>query len=96
MRQLMVEAFNRKVEKNALKKEELKSKVHLDLPEKKAANDKQTKKAKRGVKKKGIFDASKNKVHPGCCQKKGLHNSEGDMWPKKNRIWTVMGEKNYL
>ena len=93
----MVEAFNRKVEKNALKKRELENKVHLDLPEKKAASDKQTKKARRGVKKKGIFDASRNKVHPGCCQKKGLHNSEGViMWPKKTRIWTVMGEKNYL
>ena len=92
----MVEAFNRKVEKNALKKRELENKVHLDLPEKKAASDKQTKKAKRGVKKKGIFDTSRNKVHPGCCQKKGLHNSECDMRPKKSRIWTVMGEKNYL
>ena len=92
----MVEAFNRKVEKNALKKKELESKVHLDLPEKKAASDKQMKKARHKVKKKGFFDGSRKKVHPGCCQKKGLHNSECDMRPKKSRIWTVMGEKNYL
>ena len=90
----MVEAFNRKIEKNALKKRELESKVHLDLPEKKS--DKHTKKSRHGLKKKGIFDASRNKVHPGCRQKKRLHNSEGDMWPKKTRLWTVMGEKNYL
>ena len=94
MSQLMVEAFNRKVEKT-LKKKELESKVPLDLPEKKAASDKQTKKARRGVKKKGIFDVSRNKVHPGC-QKKRLPNSEAVMWPKKTKIWTVMGEKNYL
>ena len=94
MRQLMVEAFNHKVENNALKKKELESKVHLDLPEKKS--DKHTKKSRHGLKKKGIFDASRNKVHPGCRQKKRLHNSEGVMWPKKKRIWTVMGEKNYL
>ena len=92
----MVEAFNRKVEKNAFKKKELENKAHNDLPEKKAASDKQTKKARRGVKKKGIFDVSRNKVHPGCCQKKRLPNSEAVMWPKKSRIWTVMGEKNYL
>ena len=94
MSQLMVEAFNRKVEKT-LKKKELESKVHLDLPEKKAASDKQTKKARRGVKKKDIFDVSRNKVHPGF-QKKRLPNSEAVMWPKKTKIWTVMGEKNYL
>ena len=94
MSQLMVEAFNRKVEKT-LKKKELESKVPLDLPEKKAASDKQTKKARRGVKKKGIFDVSRNKVYPGC-QKKRLPNSEAVMWPKKTKIWTVMGEKNYL
>ena len=92
----MVEAFNRKVEKNALKKKELESKVHLDLPEKKAASEKRTIKARRVVRKKGIFDVSRNKVHPGYCQKKRLHNSEGVMWPKKTRIWTVMGEKNCL
>ena len=91
----MVEAFNRKVEKNAFKKKELENKAHLDLPEKKAASDKQTKKARRGVKKKGIFDVSRNKVHPGC-QKKRLPNIEAVMWPKKTKIWTVMREKSYL
>ena len=47
----MVEAFNHKVENNALKKKELESKVHLNLPEKKS--DKHTKKIKTWIEEKG-------------------------------------------